>query len=539
MAKKIENHPPKTFNVAVVGLSGSEKEKGCMGAGKSCLCNRFVRPLADDYYTDHISVLSQTDFSGRVVNNDHWLYWGEVSKTLEDGAEITFSIVEQTEFIDDSCFQPFKTGKTEPYYKRCASTRLCSAEKLMYVCKNQLGIEKEYEQKYLNDGRFNVDAFVCVFDVSEVQGRSVDRAVEYTALILNNLLKTKKPIVLATTKHDEANEYYVREAERLLNKKEFRGIIPLIETSAHHNVNVDLAFITCLQLLDRTRRGIKIIPYYDALRLRKETLEFANEAYQSLIRNQVTDYRAIWNAAYKKLSQSQDFLNYCDLFGQENAHKTFKRHVKKLKDDYVSRQMQNYLRVLPVVFNELFPDIESMGESLDWESVKLKISAHPDFDQYFVNDYDKPWYEIVETTDNRLPFDLLDTPEAEQYFIDHKSSLVSEDRQKEMKSQFKQLLAETGFITPGKSFAEVRLLFLGRDCYESLSEQDLIEIYNDHQQYITERAKQNFLELLLEHSELFYRIANLTSANALTQEDMLNINAALKDDTRFVKFNLF
>ena len=30
-----------------------------MGIGKSCLCNRFVAPLADDFHIDHISVLSQ------------------------------------------------------------------------------------------------------------------------------------------------------------------------------------------------------------------------------------------------------------------------------------------------------------------------------------------------------------------------------------------------------------------------------------------------------------------------------------------------
>lgn len=27
----------------------------------------------------------------------------------------------------------------EPYVKRCANTKLTSAEKLMYICKNQLG----------------------------------------------------------------------------------------------------------------------------------------------------------------------------------------------------------------------------------------------------------------------------------------------------------------------------------------------------------------------------------------------------------------
>lgn len=49
----------KQINVAVVGLSGVEKDKGQAGVGKSCLCNRFVRPLTDSYEIDHISVLSQ------------------------------------------------------------------------------------------------------------------------------------------------------------------------------------------------------------------------------------------------------------------------------------------------------------------------------------------------------------------------------------------------------------------------------------------------------------------------------------------------
>ena len=128
----------RTFNVSVVGLSGTEKDKGADGIGKSCLCNRFMRPLADDYYRDHISVLSQSDFGGRVVNNDHFLFWGEVVKT-DEGVDFTFNVAEQTEFIDDSSFQPFKSGKPEPYYRRCAATKLQSAEKLMYICKNQLG----------------------------------------------------------------------------------------------------------------------------------------------------------------------------------------------------------------------------------------------------------------------------------------------------------------------------------------------------------------------------------------------------------------
>lgn len=283
----------RTFNVAVVGLSGTEKEKGCLGVGKSCLCNRFIRPQADQYNRDHISILSQPDFSGPIVNNEHWLYWGETRKCTDEGFELTFSIVEQTEFVDDACFQPFKSGKsTDPYHKRCANTRLNSAEKLMYICKNQLGIEKEYEQHYLHDGKFNVDGFVCVFDVSEIQGRSIERQIDLTALILTSLLKTKKPVVLATTKNDESSELYVREAEKLVNRREFKGLIPLVETSAHDNVNVDLTFWACVQR-DWPKGKTKILSYHEASQRQRDRLEIVNCAYLTLIQSNITDYRLV------------------------------------------------------------------------------------------------------------------------------------------------------------------------------------------------------------------------------------------------------
>lgn len=141
MAKKAED---RTFNISVIGLSGTEKEKGAVGIGKSCLCNRFIYSVADKYYRDHISVLSQSDFAGRVINNDHFLYWGEVTK-LDEGNHFTFHVIEQSEFIDDVSFQPFKTGR-DPYLKRSVGTKVQSAEKLMYICKDQLGRYIDLEQ---------------------------------------------------------------------------------------------------------------------------------------------------------------------------------------------------------------------------------------------------------------------------------------------------------------------------------------------------------------------------------------------------------
>ena len=62
---------------------------------------RFIAPLADDYHVDHISVLSQSDFSGRVVNNDHFLYWGDIVKTNDEGMDFHIQVAVDKEDSDD------------------------------------------------------------------------------------------------------------------------------------------------------------------------------------------------------------------------------------------------------------------------------------------------------------------------------------------------------------------------------------------------------------------------------------------------------
>lgn len=61
-----------------------------------------------------------------------------------------------------------------------------------------------------------------------------------------------------------------------------------------------------------------------------------------------------------------------------------------------------------------------------------------------------------------------------------------------MRDKFKLLLAETGYVTPGKRLDEVRVLFMGRESFDSLSEHDRQFIYDQHQKDITEKARQNF-----------------------------------------------
>lgn len=101
------------------------------------------------------------------------------------------------------------------------------------------------------------------------------------------------------------------------------------------------------------------------------------------------------------------------------------------------------------------------------------------------------------------------------------------------KKQFKKLLEETGYVTPGKQLAEVRVLFMGRECFEALSEHDCQLIYDNHQRDIIEKAKINFQELLLEHADLFHHFKSLEPSGSITQEDVKEITEVLKDDLRY------
>ncbi|XP_048000396.1 rho GTPase-activating protein 190 [Leguminivora glycinivorella] len=553
MAKKSENTGGKLITLSVVGLSGTEKEKGQLGVGKSCLCNRFVRTHADDYNVDHISVLSQSDFSGRVVNNDHFLYWGSVQKDNEE-QEYRFEIVEQTEFVDDACFQPFKVGKTEAYIKRCVATKLQSAEKLMYVCKNQLGIEKEYEQRTIPDGKLSVDGFLCVYDVSLVPGRSWEKQNETLAAILQNIIKLKKPVVLVTSKNDEACEQGVREAERLVQRKEFKGCIPIVETSSHDNVNVDQAFFLLAQMVDKCKARIKVANYAEALRIRRETLDFVTEAFTQLIRIHVQDHKEIWSAVSKRLCHHPEWVKFVQQFGNDGTQVVFRRHVRRLKEEKSAKKLRKQLAKLPQVLARMQLPTEELNEN-DWPMVVRQLRSHRDFSVYFsgarcTESGSESGSDEIQHQDTlpvgeranryqtlgqsqKIPYEILETNEAASVFKTFLHEAQEEQRNYEWCQQFKRLLEETGYVTPGKQLSEVRVLLMGRECYEALSEEQQQRVYDQHQRHIQQRAKHNLQELLLEHADLFYHFKSISPTGTITQEDIKEITDVLQDDFRY------
>ncbi|KAJ7303875.1 hypothetical protein JRQ81_011383 [Phrynocephalus forsythii] len=504
MARKQDVRIP-TYNISVVGLSGTEKEKGQCGIGKSCLCNRFVRPRADDFHLDHTSVLSTSDFGGRVVNNDHFLYWGEVVRSLEDCVECKMHVVEQTEFIDDQTFQPHRSTALQPYIKRAAATKLASAEKLMYFCTDQLGLEQDFEQKQMPDGKLLIDGFLLCVDVSRGMNRNFDDQLKFVSNLYNQLTKTKKPTVVVLTKCDEGVERYIRDAHTFaLSKKNLQ----VVETSARSNVNVDLAFSTLVQLIDKSRGKTKIIPYFEALKQQSQQIAAAKDKYEWLVSRIVKNHNETWPSVSQKMKSSPEYQDYVYLEGTPKAKKLFLQHIHRLRQEHIERRRKMYLAALPLAFDALIPDLDDINH-LSCIKVEKLLESKPDFLKWFVVLEETPWdatSHIDNMENERIPFDLMETLPAQQLYEAHLEKLRNERKRAEMRRAFKDNLETSPFITPGKPWEEARSFIMNEDFYMCLEESVYMDIYSRHQKQIIEKAKEEFQELLLEYSELFYEL---------------------------------
>ncbi|XP_064421040.1 rho GTPase-activating protein 5 isoform X2 [Latimeria chalumnae] len=528
MAKNKEPRPP-AYSISVVGLSGTEKDKGNCGVGKSCLCNRYVRPKADEYYPEHTSVLSTIDFGGRVVNNDHFLYWGEVAYSGEDGVECKIQVIEQTEFIDDQTFLPHRSTNLQPYVKRAAATKLQSAEKLMYICTDQLGLEQDFEQKQMLDGKLNIDAFLLCIDVSQGCNRKFDDQVKFVSNLYTQLAKSKKPIVIAATKCDECVDHYLREVQLFASSK--KNLI-VVETSARFNVNVESCFTALVQMLDKTRGKPKIILYLDAYKTQRQLVATAADKFEKLIGQTVRDFHATWKTVSNKLKNHPDYEEYINLEGTKKAKNIFSKHIEQLKQEHIRKRRDEYIAALPKAFNSLLSDLEEIV-TLSWSEAQKLLEKRADFPFWFVVLEKTPWDEtehIDKVNDRRIPFDLLLTSEAEKVYQNHVQHLISEKRRGEMKEKFKKTLEKVQFISPGQPWEEVMCFVMEDEAYKYITETDRRDVYSRHQGEIVEKAKEEFQEMLFEHSELFYDL----DLNATPSIDkMSEIHRVLGEEPRY------
>ncbi|NWH79365.1 RHG35 protein, partial [Piaya cayana] len=386
-----------------------------------------------------------------------------------------------------------------------AATKLASAEKLMYFCTDQLGLEQDFEQKQMPDGKLLLDGFLLCVDVSRGMNRNFDEQLKFVGNLYNQLAKTKKPVVLVLTKCDEGVERYIRDAHAFaLGKKSLQ----VVETSARSNVNVDLAFGTLVQLIDRSRGKAKIVPYFEALKQQSQQIAAAKDRYEWLVGRLVKSHHETWLGVSRKMQAAPEYQDYVYLEGTAKAKKLFLQHVQRLKQEHVERRRRAYLAALPQALEALLPDLEEI-DRLGYPRVEKLLEAKADFAKWFVVLEETPWdatSHVDDAENERIPFDLLATPAAEQLFEAHRERLRAERKRAEMRRAFRESLEASPFVTPGKPWEEARSFIMSEELYAWLDEAVYVDIYGRHQRRLVERAKEDFQELLLEYSELFYEL---------------------------------
>lgn len=353
-------------------------------------------------------------------------------------------------------------------------------------------------------------------------------------MLLNNAVKTKKPVVLVTTKNDEGVMASVREVEKILTRKEFKSAIPLVETSAHENVNVETAFLLLAHMIDKSKTRTKVIPFSEAMKSRQEIKDVAKEAFKHLLRTKIIDHETTWASAKKKIEKESDYQHHVDLFGTDATRKLVKRHTVQLREDLIERRQAVFLKRLPDVLSHFLPDLNTIGDR-SWPSCQNKILGHKDFDVFFIKVCDEPGMSwkftkfVDDRVENRLPADLLTSTEAENCFRNYVNALQAAHRKEKLMREFRQLL-EKHIDIPGTLLNEHYTKFLGKECYTGLQEHERQEVYDDYQRELKDKLKTDFQELVWERPHVF-RSLNL---NQNLREDDLNvIYNSLNDDPRF------
>ena len=333
----------KVYRIAVVGCPRAviSKDGWYEGVGKSCLCNRFIRPEA--YIEDHNSLLSLDDWSKSTVHNgDHFIYWGATTKHLHDGTKVRFQIVEQTEFYSKLGDESTETDEltahpaTQDYISRGSALhfRSTSAGKEAYRLKatdlatrrtrgpvrraTQLFPNEDFGEKK-NKGIFG---YVCVFDPT-LEGELMERQIAFLTELLPMIAKRKRKIVLVCVKCDVAEEMKIRFGSNMSHYA-LKKTMPFFEVSARDSVNVEDAFFALISPPKKsksTKNGRNAtsgyLTYKEVIESRKGDLNRTKADYRNLLRQKVTSFSSCWSDVRPELEKEQIYRQVLHLAGTE------------------------------------------------------------------------------------------------------------------------------------------------------------------------------------------------------------------------------
>lgn len=219
------------------------------------------------------------------------------------------------------------------------------------------GDEGSFPQDALPGGKFQVDGYLLVFDVSNVKGRNVNRQMEFVQKLHSSISRTKKPIVIVATKFDAVEETSLSSLRQFAREKK----LSIVECSSQLNINVNLPFCTLAAMIDKNRSKPREMSYQEAFRRREERVAAAKKKYTNLLEFRVTDYRSIWSNTKAELEKLDDYQGHVAIAGTKSAKKLFRNHTKRLKEDHQQHKQNMYLANMPSMLMEIYPDLEAIN----------------------------------------------------------------------------------------------------------------------------------------------------------------------------------
>ena len=329
---------PPTYTLAVVSINPL--------SGKSSLCKRLV-----DRNIDRYRLFSLKTKSTHHPQSATWFYWGSVKhRRADEKREALFHLIEHSSIaIDDN-------EHYDNYIKRITAVTLRAEDKSVH--------SSDYPQvRTFPKDKVNIDGFLCLHDLSAT------RQISDLLFLLHSLFKTRRPILIITTKNDLIDNQWesALQFEQSLRRSsssdaQFLSTLPIIHTSANEHVNVqavlELALYACDEptLTSSRKHSTSAIPtskyipstYDDACRMEQSLKHATQSEYRTLLTRHVLDSRVCsWTKFFGTWQHHATVQTFIDLFGKQLAERLFEEHLDELKK--VSRQKLIDERLIPVI----------------------------------------------------------------------------------------------------------------------------------------------------------------------------------------------
>ncbi len=247
----------------------------------------------------------------------------------------------------------------------------------MYISDDQLALPEEYTDVPKFPDKFSIDGFILCVDVSTPLDVSTPQR-EFVTRLLQAIQQTKKPVVVAMTKYDSAIEESVASVSELVSKSKKQ--IPLIEVSAINNINVDACFLVLCHLVDPKKPKTKLTTFADAKSHLDERIRKIEEAFQSLLHREVSDFSQNIFQVCKDLQSQSEYELLLELKGLERIYRLVRGQLAFLKRQQLESKLMRYVELLPLILDTLIPNL-SLNDNIESCCTALRSSSK--FGQYF------------------------------------------------------------------------------------------------------------------------------------------------------------